>query len=371
MKKKWLFIFLLSGCNPFVRQYRDTQYHLSSQTQTETSLAEEEKPIDLQVMDHVKQSVWEIRNNLILEENKITIRENENYPRIDIKKVTDTVPLGHGTAFFISPQLMITNFHVIDNINKNTEIVCNRDKSADETIWTNAKLLKVSSIYDLALLESEKSFDSYLTIRDTTPDLVRHGRFFLFAYPDNRFISTKLKYYTDRFNKNIFIFHRDFLLGSLKGSSGGPVVDENGELVAVNHAGSSKQVIAISFKALNDFLNGNHRDCLKYPSSEECIEREWEYLKQADEKGYGLAQYKLSFGDNYARWLKKRQVFKHFIETQNRLNQEEAELIKSQIKWERSQKDADLIKYNEQVQGYNQVVREYNQAVSNLNQLAQ
>ena len=269
-------------------------------------------------IEEIKPAIWQVRNDLIIRTHRFYELQNGT---LETKKVTERKPISYGSGFSISPELIVTNFHVITNTDGNTEITFNRDKSINLGFFSRARLLRVSSIYDLALLqiEGEKKIDKWLPIRTEPPDPAR-TRFFLFGYPDTRFIRLQLDFHR-YVNDAVIRFKRGDSIGRLSGASGGPVVDENGHVMAVFHASSHPSSVekpayasAIFTNALNDFLNGNGRDCSQI-TEEECVNQEWIYLERNARTGsHSLAQYELGLFGEYEAWREKRNAFKNFTQ---------------------------------------------------------
>ena len=269
--------------------------------------------------ENIRPAVWQVRNDLIIRTHKFSETGSGRNKDIEVEKVTERKPLSFGTGFSISPELIVTNFHVITNIDGNTEITFNRDESINLDFFAQARLLRVSSIYDLALLqvEGDKKMDKWLSVKPSVSDPAGKP-FFLFGYPDTRFVKLKLDFY-EYANDSVVRFKRDDSAGQLSGASGGPVMDEEGFVAGVFHASSASSsagqaayASAIWTNALNDFLNGNGRDCSQI-TEEECVNQEWIYLEQNARAGnHSLARYELGLFGEYAKWRNKRDAFKSF-----------------------------------------------------------
>ena len=359
-----------------------------------TSCSLQTQPLNLQSQqpaykstEEVKKAVWEIRNTLVMKRNKATLLETQGGgQRIKRERITIEQKLNHGTGSFINPRHVVTNFHVVDNIHRETRLYLIRDDLANNRqIQIKVRLLKVSSIYDLALLESEVSSKDFLTIKQTPFDSSK-DHFFLFGYPDKRFIITPLHYLTHFFDNNVILFNRTEtdILGQLSGSSGGPIINQEGHIVGIHHAGNQQQTVAITTKALNDFLNGNNRSCQGI-SNEQCIEQEWAYLQRVTQQSetdlsqqsgaFLQAQYNYSiFGGSYRKWLAKRSAFKRFVRAIEDLNTAEYELIKAFNKLNSSggyssYNNEDYQKYLEAKATYEEANQNLIEVSNDLNQL--
>ena len=318
MKRLLFLLFIVSSCQSNSLKNSQT-VTLNMQTIEKQSLqgqAIKMTPLISPAFDMAEKAVWEINNYLTISVDEITVTENQDNDlrTANIQNEVQQISLGKGTGFFISPTHIITNFHVIQNsLDENTTILSNKKLSNGANISNRLKLLKVSSIYDLALLESENPVDHYLDIE--TIESYPQTDSFLIAYAKDNLITAPIDYNQSLFDE-LILFQRDSALGDLKGTSGGPIINTAGNVVGVNHAGSDTVSSVISTRALNDFLNENNRDCSQ--SNEECIAKEWLFLNELSQEDR-LAQYLLSTGLNYSKWLEKKQALKSLIENKKQL----------------------------------------------------
>ena len=332
------------------------------------SLGDTKKPIKKEALESARKATWEVGLYLSFQKKEIDFSKNQSLFPINMKSSEDLIHLGHGSGFFISPNLMITSFHVIDSINEHIEIISNRDsETSDELMINKMKLLKVSSTYDLALLESENKSNYFLNIKKEAIDKNR-DTFFLLGYPDNRFIFSQIQYNGSQLNRKLFLFDRKEELGQLTGASGGPIIDQNGEIVAVNQSGSNAISIGVSHLILNHFLNGNNRDCSKV-SLEKCIQEEWLYLDRSYRDGNLMAKHRMSVNRSYKHWLNKKEKLNQLIEQRQRLNKIEEELAEKLGFFNKNQNKENKDSYEESREKYQNEVLFYNKIVSELNQL--
>ena len=358
------FIFNLTGCNSnFLKKKSPTEVFFASQNKEIETILEED-------VKSAKKSVWEVSLYLKFKEVSINLETTDRNSRIkaDVETNYNKIYLGHGSGFFISPKLMVTNFHVIQNAIEKTDIISNRDsEKLNKVIFNKMKVLKVSAIYDLAILESKKTVEDYLTIKSPSSSF-KQDKFFLLAYPDNRFIFTSIQYNSSQQNQQLLLFDRNLELGSLKGGSGGPIVDQNLEVVGVNHAGTDELSIAVSHSVLTSFLDGNNRDCSKL-SLEDCFTKEWLFLEEAYAKGNSMAAHKMSFNETYQQWFKKRKKLRKIIDVREELNQIVKKLIKSLNSYNKNNTNDNLREYEELLSSYNEILKKYNSSVSAFNEL--
>lgn len=374
-----VFIFLLSGCglqNPFgfeqilYPSLLDTVHYEHSQISQEVFKSNIQK---------IKPAIWYVGVNFHAETNEInhTKKYINNKPVWvpQVHKKEKDIPLSHGSGFFIGPRTLITNFHVIDNLTKDTRITLSRtNEVTGQKIFMNASLKEVSAIYDLAILESEKPVDHYLNVGRTPQSLQVGHPFYLIGYPKDLFIILPLSYEGRFFQDNFLQFNHSYK-ESLKGSSGGVVVSETGEILGAVHTGSINGVAtAVSIKALNDFLNGNSRKCDKF-SEVQCVEAEWDFLNKTSQEGKILSVYQTHLG-GYDEFKKKRIFFKEFTDDYYTKEEKEEQLFHAQKNLFSYIKDIETAYNNYKKtrderyrENWNRAVNDYNQEVNEHNRL--
>jgi S1-C subfamily serine protease len=161
-----------------------------------------------------------------------------------------------GTAFFINNKgNIVTNNHVVDGCSGPIKVLYNRKDY-------QAKLISKDSNLDLAVLSSDIKPNQYLKLSKKSGDKL--DRVVAAGYPLGYKISDELKLTagivsaTKGWKDNINEFQIDAALNP--GNSGGPVVNDAGNLFGVAVAGLTDRQnlnFAIKSKAVKDFLDVN------------------------------------------------------------------------------------------------------------------
>ena len=138
-----------------------------------------------------------------------------------------SMPGSAGTGFFIAPNLFVTNFHAIESIQDIAEVSFYFDNELSPI--RVKKLLAVSFLYDLALLETEGESAVYLS-EGLEPQL--EETVFTIGYPETDDLQyhhsvSSIKNWQDMYYSGFFNF------GTGKGSSGSPVLNSQGQFFGV------------------------------------------------------------------------------------------------------------------------------------------
>lgn len=182
---------------------------------------------------------------IYLEENKKLITKEDNKRRG-----------ASGTAFFVNNKgNIVTNNHVVEGCSGPIKVLYNRKDY-------QAKLISRDGTIDLAVLSSDIKPNQYLKLSKKSGDKL--DRVVAAGYPLGYKISDELKLTagivsaTKGWNDNINEFQIDAALNP--GNSGGPVVNDAGNLFGVAVAGLADRQnlnFAIKSKAVKDFLDVN------------------------------------------------------------------------------------------------------------------
>ena len=212
-----------------------------------------------------------------------------------------------GTGFFIGPNHFITNFHVIDMILHQMPFgdISQNDRSANKdsmsrivlsqegstSVLRIKKILAISALYDLALLETEENVTDYLSLREHPLELSES--LFLIAYPGGVF--TKISktggiVYEDNQRYDFPINHF-----SLSGASGSPVLDEQGMLIGVASLANANMLIVRKINYLREFVEGNMGvKCHSPKPVRACLKEEIQNLEDSARKDFVYAQFALA-----------------------------------------------------------------------------
>ena len=191
------------------------------------------------------------------QDEKISIPRQKQSPVLNLERVKDNVVLveagaGHGSGFFISADgYLLTNAHVIGKAQRVRIVTSEKEHKL------SAHVLRTNQQEDLALLKIEKFPENLnivpLSINEVWPDI--GSEVFVIGAP----LSTKLQ---DTVTKGIISAHRkDFPIFGKKidllqadvavqaGNSGGPMVDNRGNIVGISVAS-----VGLTNESLNYFI---------------------------------------------------------------------------------------------------------------------
>ena len=214
-----------------------------------------------------------------------------------------------GTGFFIGKNRFVTNSHVIsgmfpksNNLLLKLFSIVEEESRIGKIVLSQEgnpstlhvkRVIALSGLYDLALLETEQSVTNYLKLKVEVP---KSGEKLVFpGYPNGVFKKTETAGPISS-HEDVY-FYKSFIKSSevISGASGSPLLNRKGQVVGVIDRGSAGPFASISaVKAihLKEFVRGNVGTKNLF-SVKECVEEEKEEVMKLAEKGNLQAQYRL------------------------------------------------------------------------------
>ena len=201
--------------------------------------------------------VLQAETSEVVKASEVLQTENlEAYPREVLDAETSVWKIynneSDGTGFFISPNRFVTNFHVLHGLLRDTENLndIHLSQKGNPNTLSIKKVVAVSTLYDLVLIETKETFQHYLNLSQnkikTDEDL------FVIGYPAGIFKKMKKVGEINYENDHFFSFpvnHSEF-----EGASGSPVLNNQGQVVGVLSRGDVNLMFAIKINYLTDFI---------------------------------------------------------------------------------------------------------------------
>ena len=133
------------------------------------------------------------------------------------------------TGFFISSKLFVTNLHTVNNYlhkAKSISLVHNKNRRKIKI----KKIINISLVHDLALLEIEGYVKNYLKIRYDY-NISQEETFFAPGYPNGKFSIVRNTGPLFAHTQYSYFFPRDRI--ALDGGSGSPLLNKKGQVIGV------------------------------------------------------------------------------------------------------------------------------------------
>lgn len=199
-----------------------------------------------------------------------------------------------GTGFFISKNYFIINFHVISEFLKNENSIKNIKllQKGNSSILRVKKILALSALHDLALLEIKEQVTNYLELRDIP--LKPSEDLLILGYPEGDFKKMRKTGNILYEDSQRYTFSVNHFNQSSSGSSGSPVLDTQGQVAGIYFAENNNAVHIIKTTRLKEFIASTEFNCSKSINIKTCIKREVNNLKKLAKEGHALAQYNLA-----------------------------------------------------------------------------
>lgn len=186
---------------------------------------------------------WEAETRTIIINSKITETAKQSLTLQDVTNLilpavvlieTQGVVLGSG--FFVTPDKVITNVHVIEEYSNNLTV------AAGDGVKLKAQVLNNKPEWDLALLKVQGNFPHIANINSEVKSLDT-----VFSFPYNYqypVVRGEVGAIIEKPHKDVGVTARTIHYNApiTPGSSGGPVVNEYGELIGVTYWGTGNNI---------------------------------------------------------------------------------------------------------------------------------
>ena len=209
-----------------------------------------------------------------------------------IWKIHDKMNQVSGTTFAVGPHLAVTAFHNLTTAQVQGNPAHNMilSQEGNPSVEING-IVSVSSLYDLAIVETKQRMDSYFHLEDKAP-----------LNDKNIFIPADLFQGFTNIQNTGPVFYKDSQslvfptnVDDASGSSGSPALNKEGQIVGVSVTGYSQSIMITTFNPLNAFIKRELGSvCNKFSSFKVCVEEDIKHLKMLAEQGDAFAQYRLA-----------------------------------------------------------------------------
>ncbi len=180
-----------------------------------------------------------------------------------------------GTGFFITPDLFVTAFHVIDQLENVEYIFLVRDDKPSIKI---KKLVSVSAYADLAIFQTEQKSDIYLSEGEKS---LFHEGVFAIGYPGETRKPVTIRSVGEiKIMDNIYYgaFFKNPVV-KFRGMSGSPLLDSKGNLLGILDASFGSYLKSILSSYLQELLY-NHIGAVCGNQPRKCIDHEIQKVKK-------------------------------------------------------------------------------------------
>ena len=201
-----------------------------------------------------------------------------------------SIPGISGSGFFLSPRLLVTNFHVVEDFGKDFPEGIDLIQNGEPSGMRIKRLISASAIEDVAVLETDRDAPFYLNLREKP--LSANEDAFILGYPGGAF--RFLRKTGPLMNFGGFMGF-SFNLMKAAGLSGGPALDSGGSVSGIFHTSSGGFGLLTKSNHLKGVLEeepppGATR-CSPTAPAKECLDEAKRLAFEKAAEGDALAQY--------------------------------------------------------------------------------
>ncbi len=197
-----------------------------------------------------------------------------------------------GTGFFLSPRLLVTNFHILESFGRAALKDIVLSQNGKKSGMRINRLIAASAIEDTAVLETDRAAPFYLTLREK-PLAAADDDVFVLGYPGGSFHVLKKTGPLKNF-EGFMDFHVNYS-HPLPGLSGAPAVDSKGHVLGIFHIFTANFAAFTKWNRLKSILDGETGARCGGAPREKCLD---EALRRASDRakaGEASAQFMLGY----------------------------------------------------------------------------